>query len=306
MLAIVGVGVAVLAQDRRNRQLASRVAELVTPLALARAPSAFGSGHLGLLAQIAGWQVRLGPLCGYNPDRQAAYPVRVPLLLLLAAIPAVAIDRLISQVFGMALDFALPLIWIGCTQVLFRSLHARYADQLYRQLPDTLSMIVRSVRVGIPLHEALRGVARESLKPTAPLFARVADQMAIGIRLEEALRNASNCTGVTEYSFFTVALTLQAQTGGSLAETLDNLADVIRKRVALRQRAHALATEARTSAYVLAALPVFTGSALCILNYRYIAPLFDTPSGNRLLYVTIGMLGLAGLIMHLMIRRSLR
>ncbi len=255
---------------------------------------------------LAGWQGRLAGLCGFKLDRQDAYPLRIPLLLLLVAVPAVAIDRVAGRVFGMSLDLALPLIWIVCSQALFRMLHARYAERLYRQFPDVLSMIVRSVRAGIPLHEALRVVARESLEPTAQQFTRVVDQMAIGIRLEEALRDAASRTGVAEYAFFTVALTLQAQTGGSLAETLDNLADVIRKRVALRLRAVALASEARTSAYVLAALPVVTGLALSVLNYDYIRPLFDTPRGNRVLFTAIGLLCLAGAAMRVMIRRSLR
>lgn len=306
LVAMVGIGVAILAQDQRNRKLATRIADLVTPLAAARAPARPVSEQLGMTDVLAHWQGRLGQLCGYNPERQAAYPLRVPLLLLAAGIAALAIDRLASRVFGIPLDLALPLIWIGCTQAMFRMLHARHADKLYRQLPDTLSMIVRSVRAGIPLQEALRGVARESMEPTAKLFSRVADQMAIGIRLDDALREGAARSGVAEYGFFSVALTLQAQTGGSLAETLDNLADVIRKRVALRQRAIALASEARTSAYVLAALPVVTGLALSVLNYAYIRPLFDTPGGNRVLFLAIGMLGTAGIVMRFMIKRSLR
>ncbi len=306
LVAIAGIGVAVLAQDQRNRRLATRMAELVAPLAAARAAGRAASPQFGITELLGGWRERFASLCGYSADRQAAYPLRVPLLLLLAAIPAVVIDRISSRMTGMPLDLALPLIWIGCSQMLFRTLHARHADRLYRQLPDTLSMIVRSVRAGIPLQEALRGVARESMEPTARLFARVSDQMAIGIRLDEALREGSLRSGVAEYGFFAVALTLQAQTGGSLAETLEGLAEVIRKRVALRQRAVALASEARTSAYVLAALPVVTGFALSVLNYGYIKPLFDTPSGNHVLFLAIGMLSMAGVVMRVMIKRSLR
>ncbi len=245
-------------------------------------------------------------MCGYRLDRQDAYPLRMPLLLLLLAVPAVAIDALAGRALGLSLDLALPLIWVGCARRCSARLHGRHADKLYRQFPDVLSMIVRSVRAGIPLHEALRVVARESLEPTARQFSRVCDQMAIGIRLEEALRDASARTGVAEYAFFTVALTLQAQTGGSLAETLDNLADVIRKRVALRLRAVALASEARTSAYILAALPMVTGLALSVLNYDYIRPLFDTSRGNRVLFSAIGLLCTAGGVMRFMIKRSLR
>lgn len=305
VVAIVGCAAAALAQDGRKRRIATRIGEFVTPLAAARA-AALPTERLGVTELLGGWRQRLAALCGYDVERQAAYPLRIPLLLPLCALPALIIDRLAGRVLGLPLMPALPLVWIGCTQVLFRTLHARHADKLYRQLPDTLSMIVRSVRAGIPLHEALRGVARESMEPTARLFARISDQMAIGIRLDEALREGSVRSGVAEYGFFAVALTLQAQTGGSLAETLDGLAEVIRKRVALRQRAAALASEARTSAYVLAALPVVTGFALSVLNYGYIRPLFDTPSGNHVLFLAIFMLGLAGVVMRTLITRSLR
>jgi tight adherence protein B len=305
-VAMLGMATAVLAQDSRNRRLALRIADRVTPLAPARAPAPSLSERLGSAELLRSWKARLSRLCGYRLDRADAYPLRLPLLLLLLAVPAVIVERLVGSVLGLSLDLALPLIWLGCSRALFSVLHGRHSEKLYRQFPDTLSMIVRSVRAGIPLNEALRVVARESLEPTNALFTRVCDQVAIGIRLDEALRDAAARTGVAEYAFFTVALTLQAQTGGSLAETLDNLADVIRKRVALRLRASALASEARTSAYVLAALPIVTGLALSVLNPQYIRPLFDTPAGNRVLFTAIGMLCIAGGVMRTLIKRSLR
>ncbi len=306
IVVVLGASAMVLAHDQRNRRLALRIAERVTPLAPARAPSRTLSEQFGTSQLAARWMERLGRVCGFRTDRQDAYPLRAPLLLLLLAIPAVAVDRLAGPVLGVSLDPALPLIWVGCSQVLFRTLHGRYANKLYRQFPDVLSMIVRSVRAGIPLHEALRAVARESLEPSARQFTRVVDQMSIGIRLEDALRDTAVRTGVAEYAFFTVALTLQAQTGGSLAETLENLADVIRKRVALRLRAVALASEARTSAYVLAALPVVTGLVLSVINYDYLRPLFETRSGNRVLLSAVFMLCLGGGTMRLLIKKSLR
>ena len=305
LMAVIGVAVAVLAQDQRNRRLRIRIAERVTPLAPAQAPRAHDESA-GLAALLAAIRDRMLKLSGQDPERADAYPARVPLLLLLAIVPAIVIERVIGRVAGISLDAAIPVFWLGSSRVLFSMLHARHADKLYRQFPDTLSMIVRAVRAGIPLQEAIRGVARESPEPTARQFSRVSDQLAIGIRLEEALREASARTGVAEYAFFTVALSLQAQTGGSLADTLENLAEVIRKRVALRQRAIALASEARTSAYVLAALPVVTGLVLSVINYSYIAPLFDTPGGNRVLFLAIGMLGTAGISMRYMIKKSLQ
>ncbi len=305
LLACGAGAVVLLAADARQRRLARRIAERVTPLAPARTPTRAAAERGQLTTVIADLSRRLARLCGFRAERRDAYPWRAPILLLLPLLPALLLERLVDRLLGMSLAPALPLFWFLCCRLLFAQLHARHAKQLYRQFPDVLAMIVRSVRAGIPLHEGMRVVARESLEPTARQFVRVCDQMAIGLRLDEALRDASRRTGVAEYGFFTVALTLQAQTGGSLAETLENLAEVIRKRVALRLRAVALASEARTSAYILAALPVVAGSALAALNYDYVRPLFETPGGRHVLLTALGMLAMAAVTMRTMIKKSL-
>jgi tight adherence protein B len=262
-LAVTGAGTAVLlAADARRRRLAHHIAERVTPLAPARAPSRAGTDSRQVSALADFWSRHVLGRCGYRPERRDAYPLGPAPLLLLPTLPSLLLERLLSALLGLGLAPALPLIWLLSCRVLFGYLHAHHAQKLYRQFPDVLAMIVRSVRAGIPLHEAMRVVARESLEPSARQFVLVYDQIKIGMRLDEALRDATRRTGVAEYGFFTVALTLQAQTGGSLAETLENLADVIRKRVASRLRAKALASEARTSAIILAVLPVVAGVAL--------------------------------------------
>ncbi len=304
-LAALGAG-AMLRADTRQRRLAVRIAECVAPLAPAAGPPRALSERLGLSRQAVRWRARAGALLGFDAARADAYPVRVPLILLIAVVPAAVAPRLLGRVVGLPLDIAAPLAWVLACRMLFAMLHARHADRLYREFPDALAMIVRSVRAGIPLHEALRAVARESPPATARQFVRVTDEMAIGIRLEESLRAMATRTGVPEYAFFSVALTLQMQTGGSLGETLEGLADVIRKRVALRRRAVALAAEARTSAMILALLPVLTGAALAVIDYQYIRPLFETVRGERVLYAAIGLLLFAGFVMRGMIQGSLR
>ena len=93
--------------------------------------------------------------------------------------------------------------------------------------------------------------------------------------------------------------------GGGLGETLENLSDVIRKRVALKERGFALAAEARTSAAILAALPFFTTGVLAIMNPSYVALLINDPGGQRILAVAVGLMLLGILIMRGMIRKSL-
>jgi tight adherence protein B len=172
-------------------------------------------------------------------------------------------------------------------------------------LPDSLGMVVRAVRAGIPVVEALRTVGREVPDPTGAEFRRLSDQLAIGITMEDALKRLARRSGLPEYRFFAVSLTLQNSAGGNLTETLDNLADVVRKRVATRQRGHALASQARASAYVLSAVPVIAAAALMLINPRYVLVLFNDPRGNIVLACAIASLATGLGTMKAIIRRSL-
>jgi tight adherence protein B len=177
---------------------------------------------------------------------------------------------------------------------------------LYRQFPDALGMMVRSLRVGRTVTQALRDVARDAQVPTNTEFDRLADRLAIGVPLSEAISEMATQSGITEYRFFATTLLLQYQTGGSLTEALDGLAEVIRGRVALRRRGHALASEARTSAIVLGILPIFTGVALAFLAPDYFRLLIEDPIGRRVLAAATCMLLMGTAVMQVMTSRVLQ
>jgi tight adherence protein B len=210
--------------------------------------------------------------------------------------------------FWRAADLAGPLggtaaallVAGGTLRGLFRWQAGRHRDALFRQIPDAIGLIVRAIRAGLPMAEALRNVAAEAPSPTREQFARVVGEIAIGRPVDATLWNLYARTQLTEYAFFAVTLGLQSQTGGSLAETLDNLADMVRKRVALAGRARALSAEARMSALVLVALPVVTGLAISVMVPGYMNPLFNTELGRQML-----MSGAALLVFGLLVIRSL-
>ena len=129
-------------------------------------------------------------------------------------------------------------------------------------------------------HRGMRSVATDSPDPTGREFRQVADQLTLGVTLEQALHALAARNQLPEYGFFATALALQSETGGTVSDTLERLAEVIRKRVALREHARALASEARTSIYILAALPVFAGGALAVINPDYLYTLFIEPQGR--------------------------
>ncbi|MDE8348779.1 MAG: type II secretion system F family protein [Acidocella sp.] len=199
-----------------------------------------------------------------------------------------------------------PIVWFIITKVMFIWFNNKRNSKLLSQFPDALGTIVRCVRVGIPIGEALRTVARDAPEPTKLEFDILADKVQIGIPVDAALRELSERVKVTEYQFFATAITLQMRSGGAITHTLETLADVIRKRVGLKARGFALTSEARTSSMILALLPFLTGTALYFMNRSYILLLFYTKSGQACLGGAILMLCIGLGIIQFMISNVLK
>ncbi len=252
------------------------------------------------------WMRRAIGIFGFDPAHASHYPVPWLIVLVLTLLLARVVAGILTIVAGDLAFFLIPVVWVFLARSFFSWVDERRRQLLRNQMPDALSMIVRSVRVGIPVTEAMRHVARQSLPPTAPEFERIASDLSIGTRLDLSLKAMAQRAGLPEYQFFATALSLQSQTGGGLTETLENLADVIRKRVALRSKAYALASEARTSAMVLAALPFVSGLGLAVLSPSYIGVLFMEESGRNLLGIALLSLSTGIPAMRLIIRTSLK
>ena len=298
-------GMSLMKAQARAQQMQKRVSSVVVsptrikPAGMAISLFTESNKQRGTVDQITA-------LFGFSLEKLDHYPLQWWVILGLTA--AGAYFSCVAFAYFMT-DFVrllTPLAWIGLSRMVFSWYEGRRRDKLFGQFPDALAMIVRSVRVGIPVTEAVRAVARELPDPTAPAFRMLADEVAIGVPFDEALMHMADRNGVPEYRFFATALSLQQQTGGALSETLENLAEVIRKRVALRERGNALASEAKTSAGVLAALPPLAGGALYLLNPSYMSILFTDPAGKKVLAMAVVMLGGGIMIMRWIIKRSLR
>ena len=199
----------------------------------------------------------------------------------------------------------MPVAWVFLSRSFFGWFDRRQRERLLAQFPDALAMIVRSVRVGIPVQEAIRTVAREAPQPTNDEFSRLVNEVAVGVSMDDAMTTMAARSGLPEYRFFATALSLQNQTGGALSETLENLADVIRKRAALKAKGHAMASEAKATAAILAALPLILGALLWILSPAYIDLLFTEKSGNNLLLAAVILLATGLLVIRTIIKKSL-
>lgn len=286
--------------ERQQRRLAQ-----VSQGAFARESARVSTPRLVQRIRPPGMAARLTALMGYDLDIPDQYPIpwwAAGLIGLLAARIGV---WLLHGLVGAAAWIGFPIIFIAVTRGFFLWCRRRRRDLLFRQFPDALAMIVRAVRVGIPLAEGIRTVGREGAEPTATMFRRVAEEVAIGVTTEDALKALTTRSRLPEYRFFATALALQNHTGGGLSETLTNLADVIRRRVAVRARGKALAAEARTSAAILAVLPVITVLGLLVLSPGYIVQIFTTPLGHKLLGAAVLSEGFGIAVMRFMIVRSL-
>ena len=173
------------------------------------------------------------------------------------------------------------------TRFIFNMFTNRRNNKLIEQFPDALNTVVRCVRVGIPMGEALRTIARDAQEPTKLEFTILADKVSIGIPLDVSLRELAERIKLTEYQFFATAITLQSRSGGGITQTLENLAEVIRKRVGLKARGYALTAEARTSAMVLSVLPFLAGGMIFLVQRSYIMVLFTTKGGESVITMAI-------------------
>jgi tight adherence protein B len=198
-----------------------------------------------------------------------------------------------------------PIDGLLVARFIFGWERARYQKVLLEQIPDVMALICRATAAGIPLSEALRNAALDTPSPSRDEFVRVVNGVAIGQPLEEALWKLHERVGLAEYAFFAVTIGLQAQTGGSLLETLETLQDMVRKRVALAKRGKALAAEARMSALVLAILPFIAFFGLSFLQPGFGSFFINTADGNYLLLAAFGFLATGVLAMRQLIGRSL-
>ena len=149
--------------------------------------------------------------------------------------------------------------------------------RLLGQLPDAFELMARIIRAGQTMSQALQGVADEFDAPIAAEFAYCYEQQNLGLSPEVSLRDLARRSGLVEMKIFVVAMLVQQQTGGNLAEILDKLAALVRERFRMQGKIKALTAEGRFQAIVLLALPPAMLLLLVAVNRHYIQTLFEHP-----------------------------
>jgi tight adherence protein B len=169
------------------------------------------------------------------------------------------------------------------------------------KFPDGIELLVRGLRSGLPVTETLGVVAQEIPGPVGQEFKGVVERIKIGRTMEESLQETADRLGTPEFQFFVITLAIQRETGGNLAETLSNLADVLRKRAQMKLKIRAMSSESKASAYIVGALPFIVFTMIWWINPSYIGGFFED---DRLIVTGLGGLvwmSIGGFIMAKMV-----
>lgn len=166
------------------------------------------------------------------------------------------------------------------------------------QLPEALDFISRSLRAGHGLTASMGMAGDELPAPVGQELKTTFDEINFGIPFQEAMANLMARINSPDLTFFTVAVVIQRETGGNLTELLANLSKLIRERIKLKGKVRVLASEGRFSGILLGALPFVLGMLLTMINPEYMAMLWATPEGHKLVITGLCMMVVGAFFMH--------
>lgn len=304
VLAALSAITASIRQSIRRRQITVRIAPLpdqtaATPGSVLPTPTGEkplpGIRLLGCFFSLASLEeLLIAADVRLAPDRFLLATVAGGVLVLVAVY---ALSGNILLALGaMALVGSLPFLVL---------LHRKRKKQqvLADQLPEALDMIVRALRVGQSVDNALLEVSRSCPPPLGPEIRLIYEEVSLGLPFIAALRNfEARFARLADVKLMITAFVIQHETGGNLTRILDNLSDLIRKRGILRRQIRSLTAEGRSSALILGILPLAVGLFFWLVRPDYLRMLFVHPAGRKMLLVA-GMLELLGfLIMRILTR----
>jgi tight adherence protein B len=161
------------------------------------------------------------------------------------------------------------------------------------KFPDAIELLVRGLRSGLPISETMSVVGAEVDGPVGEEFRAVSDKMKIGRSMDVALQETADRLGTPEFQFFVITIAIQRETGGNLAETLQNLATVLRQRGQMKLKIKAMSSESKASAYIVGSLPFIVFGLIWMINGSYMKGFFIEPrlmiaGGGGLIWMGIG------------------
>jgi tight adherence protein B len=210
--------------------------------------------------------------------------------LVLCAVSAIVFGAILyvaggSMVFGWAglvLGFFIPYAYASHRR-------AKRFQRFEERFPEAMDTLARAVRAGHAFTTALELIATEIAEPVAGEFRQLYEEQKFGLPVREALLNLSDRVPLVDVKFFVTAVMLQRETGGNLAEILDNLSYVIRERFKIQRQVRVHTAQGRLTMVLLMALPPGVVMMMLLLNPGFIRPLFTDPLGHALVVAGISL-----------------
>ena len=162
----------------------------------------------------------------------------------------------------------------------------RRLKKFLQEFPNSLDVMVRSIKSGLPLTDALRLIASEGQEPVRTEFRKVVESQQVGLSVSEACARMFTSIPLQEVNFFSIVIAIQSQAGGNLSEALGNLSRVLRERRKMREKVGALSMEAKASAVIIGALPFIVTLLVYLTSPEYIMVLFTDPRGHIILGIS--------------------
>ncbi len=199
-------------------------------------------------------------------------------VLVMVAIYIKSGAALLSAGIGLVFGAGLPHMVVG-------HFIKKRTNDFTVKFPDAIELLVRGLRSGLPVTETLGVVSKEVPGPVGEEFKMVTERIKIGRSMEDALQETADRLNMPEFSFFCITLAIQRETGGNLAETLSNLANVLRMRAQMKLKIRAMSSESKASAYIVGALPFLVFGMIWWINPGYLAGFF---TDDRLIVTGLG------------------
>lgn len=191
--------------------------------------------------------------------------------------------------------------YFGLPRMFLKFRANRRQKAFLQDFANALEDMIRLLKAGMPVTEAISMVAREYIGPVGEEMQRVYEQQRLGTPLPEAVQKMTIRLPLPEVQMFATTIAIQVQTGSSLSEVLGNLANVIRGRYALKRKIVALSSEAKISALIIGSIPFVLAGVLYLVNRDYIMLLVENPTGQFLTSIALGMMATGVIVMRQMI-----
>jgi tight adherence protein B len=170
----------------------------------------------------------------------------------------------------------------GFPRWVLRFLRIRRQNRFLNDFADAVDVMVRGLKSGLPVSEAMKIIASETGAPVGPEFHEVVEGQRVGIPLDQGMERMVERVSLSEVNFLAIVMTIQSKTGGNLSEALGNLSRVLRDRKKMKAKVRAVSQEAKSSAAIIGSLPFALIGLMTFMNPTYLGPLFHTETGKYL------------------------